>query len=87
MPQMMKYIGPTHMFKAAGLDQQDLAVRDFEVQEGQSYLVDLVPDGQRIVINGQNILTPGASIWVVFINERCKIPYAPELLSNHWYAE
>lgn len=84
MPQQIKYIGPTQTFQAAALYPNDLTMREIEVKEGESYLIDFVPDGQQVIINGQSIITPDSSIWVVFVNEQCRIPYSPECIENHW---
>lgn len=84
MSQKIKYIGPTQTFTAASLNTQEFSFKSIDVKKDELYDIDIVSDGQVVMINGQQFLTPDSTIWIIFEKEECRVPYNPELVGNHW---
>lgn len=54
-----------------------------ELKNGQSYDVQISSDSPQMIVNGQPMIHPNASILVNFDNG-VSIPYAPDLFNNFW---
>lgn len=79
----IKYIGPTQVFQAASLNEQDTSLSNIEVKTDTLYNIDLIADSQ-VIINGEQFIPPDGTVWVIFIDKSCRVPYSPECLSKHW---
>lgn len=73
----MKYIGENTTWHNL-IPQQDQ-----ELVKDTVYNVEVKYDGPQVIINGQQVLDPNGTVWVIFDNG-CSIPYAPNLLSKFW---
>lgn len=65
-----KYIGPEYEFN------------NLSLVKGQEYDIQIEQTGPAIVVNGQPVISPNASM-IVHINN-VSIPYAPDLMQNAW---
>ena len=72
------YTGPTHTYVCPIVNES------IELIEGQSYLIDVRIDGPRIIVNGQPIISPDSTYWLIFDGGRVQIPYSPEALPKQW---
>lgn len=84
MSYTLEYIGPTQVFKAVSLHPEDSFFIDIPLNNGQQYAVELQQDGPVIVFNGERLINPNATIWVVFNFLGGKIAYSTEAIFNHW---
>ena len=84
MSYRLEYIGETQTIKAAALHPQDLNLIDIELKNGEQYLVGLQQDGPITVYNGQTIIDPNTTIWIVFPSFGGRIPYSPEAILKQW---
>ncbi len=84
MSYRLEYIGPTQTFKAAALDPQDLNLIDLPLENGKQYIVEIQQDGPVTVINGQYLIDPNTTIWIIFLDKQCRIPYSPEAILKQW---
>ena len=72
------YIGHTYTYTCP------ITNESIELVEGESYLIDIRVDGPRIVVNGQPIISPDSTYWLMFDGGRVQIPYSPEALPKQW---
>ena len=84
MSYRLEYIGPTQTFKAASLNPTDLTLIDIEVETGKQYIVELQQDGPITIINGQTIIDPNTTFWIIFPSLGGRIPYSPEAILKQW---
>ena len=84
MSYRLEYTGPTQTFKAAALHPQDLSFVNIEVENGKQYIVELQQDGPVTVYNGNVIIDPNTTMWVIFPSLGGRIPYSPEAILNQW---
>lgn len=84
MSYRLEYIGPTQTFKAATLNPQDLTLIDILIENGKQYIVELQQDGPITVINGQTIVDPNTTMWIIFPSFGGRIPYSPEAILKQW---
>ncbi len=84
MSYRLEYIGPTQTFKAAALNPQDLNLIDIKIENGKQYIVELQQDGAVTVYNGNVMMDPNTTIWVIFPSLGGRIPYSPEAILNQW---
>ena len=57
---------------------------DIQLINGECYDIELRIDSPQIIVNGQAVEHPDATIWVRV--NGVEIPYAPSLLDNFWRA-
>lgn len=84
MSYRLEYIGPTQTLQAASLDPLDLTLIDIEVETGKQYIVELQQDGPITIINGQTIVDPDTTFWIIFPSLGGRIPYSPEAILKYW---
>lgn len=84
MSYRLEYIGPTQTFKAAALDPMDLNLIDISVENGKQYIVELQQDGPVTMINGNLLIDPNTTIWIIFPSFGGRIPYSPEAILKQW---
>ena len=54
------------------------------LENGKEYQAEFHYEGPQMIVNGQVIHHPDATIWAVLENGQVNIPYAPDLFSNFW---
>lgn len=85
MSYQLEYIGDTQTFKAAPLNPSDITnFIDIFIETGKQYIVELQQDGPITVINGQMIIDPNATFWIIFPSFGGRIPYSPEAILKQW---
>lgn len=84
MSYRLQYIGDTQTIKAASLHPQDLTLIDINLNNGQQYIVELQQDGPITMLNGQLIIDPNTTIWIIFPSLGGRIPYSPEAILKQW---
>lgn len=84
MSYHLKYIGPTQTFQAPSLNLSALTLTDVHIEHGQQFVAELRQDGPMTIINGQYLIDPNTTMWVVLPSLECQIPYSPEAILNHW---
>lgn len=84
MSYRLEYMGPTQTFKAATLDPGNLNLVDIFIENGKQYLVELQQDGPVTIINGNMMIDPNTTIWIIFPSLGGRIPYSPEAILKHW---
>lgn len=84
MSYRLEYIGPTQTFKAAALNPQDLSLIDLLLENGKQYIVELQQDGAITVFNGNVVIDPDITMWIIFLDKQCRIPYSPEAILKQW---
>ena len=84
MSYRLEYIGPTQTFKAAALSPQDLTFIDITVENGKQYIVELQQDGPVTIFNGNMVVDPNTTMWVIFPSLGGRIPYSPEAILKQW---
>lgn len=57
---------------------------DKQLVNGKCYDVELQIDSPQIIVNGQAIAHPDATVWVVFPDKNIRMPYAPDLVDSQW---
>lgn len=77
------YIGPTQTMKCVSTDPQNVNTQiNVELVHGEQYDIDIQQDGPQYIVNGQPMVHPDSTFWVVFSNGRA--PYNQECLTKHW---
>ena len=85
MSYRLQYIGETQIMKAATLDPRDIDNWvDIELEQNKQYLVELQQDGPVQIFNGQLIVDPNTTIWIIFPDKYGRIPYSPEAILHQW---
>jgi len=86
MSYRLEYIGPTQTFKAAPINipSIDESKVDIKLENGKQYLVELQQDGPVTIINGQHLIDPNTTIWIILPSLGGCIPYSPEAILNQW---
>lgn len=84
MSYRLQYIGPTQTFKAVPFNQTDMSFIDIKIEKNKQYIVELQQDGSTMILNGQLIMPPDATIWIIFPSFGGRIPYSPEAILNQW---
>lgn len=84
MSYRLEYIGPTKTFKAAALDPRDLHLIDIFIEHGKQYIVEMQQDGPVTVFNGNVMIDPNTTIWIIFPSLGGRIPYSPEAILKQW---
>ena len=84
MSYRLEYIGPTQTFQAPSLNPGVLNLIDVHLEHGQQFIVELRQDGPMTIINGQYLIDPNTTMWVILPSLGCQIPYSPEAILNHW---
>lgn len=84
MSYRLEYIGPIQTLKAASLNPADLTLIDIKVKTGKQYIVELQQDGPITIINGQTVIDPNTTIWIIFPDKYGRIPYSPEAILHQW---
>ena len=84
MSYHLEYIGPTQTFQAPSLNPGDLNLINAHIEQGQQFVAELRQDGPVTIINGQYLIDPNITMWVVLPILGCQIPYSPEAILNHW---
>ena len=86
MSYRLEYIGPTQIFKAAPYNKTNIneSMVDIKLEEGVQYLVELQQDGPVTIINGQYLIDPNTTIWIIFPSFGGCIPYSPEAILKQW---
>ena len=84
MSYRLEYIGPTQTFKAASLNPTDLTLIDIPVENGKQYIVELQQDGPVTMINGNLLIDPNTTMWIIFPSFGGRIPYSPEAILKQW---
>lgn len=84
MSYRLEYMGPTQTFKAAALDPGNLNLIDISVENGKQYIVEIQQDGPITVFNGNIIVDPNTTMWVIFPSLGGRIPYSPEAILKQW---
>ena len=84
MSYRLEYIGPTQTFQASSLNPSILNLIDVHIEQGQQFVAELRQDGPMTIINGQYLIDPNTTMWVVLPSLGCQIPYSPEAILNHW---
>ncbi len=86
MSYRLEYMGPTQTFKAAPYNKANIneSMIDIKLEEGMQYLVELQQDGPVTIINGQYLIDPNTTIWIIFPSFGGCIPYSPEAILKQW---
>ena len=84
MSYRLEYIGPTQTFKAAALDPRDLNLIDISVENGKQYIVEMQQDGPVTIFNGDVMIDPNTTMWIIFPSLGGRIPYSPEAILKQW---
>ena len=86
MSYRLQYIGPTQTFKAAPFHWANVnePMVDIKLENGKQYLAELQQDGPMTIINGQYLIDPNTTIWIIFPSFGGCIPYSPEAILNQW---
>lgn len=84
MSYRLEYIGPTQTFKAAVLNAQDLSLIDILLENSKQYIVELQQDGPVTIFNGNILIDPNTTMWIIFLDKQCRIPYSSEAILNQW---
>ena len=86
MSYRLEYIGPTQTFKAAPLNRPNIneSMVDIKIENGKQYLVELQQDGPITIVNGQTIIDPNTTIWIIFPSFGGCIPYSSEAILKQW---
>lgn len=53
------------------------------LEKDKEYDVEIQWDGSQMIVNGQALAMPGSS-YIVTVDGRVQIPYAPERLKDFW---
>lgn len=73
-----KYIGPT-------CDYTDVMTgRTLHLETNESYSLDIRQDGPVMMVNGQRIVHPDTTIWLMFEDGAIQMPYSIEALPKQW---
>lgn len=73
-----KYIGPV-------CDYTDtMTGRTLHLETNESYSLDIRQDGPVMVVNGQRVVHPDATIWLMFEDGAIQMPYSIEALPKQW---
>ena len=75
---MAKYIGED-MFYGDPVTGQSITL-----QNGAEYNVQFQYERPQMIVNGQAIHHPEATIWAVIDNGKVNIPFAPDLIRTFW---
>lgn len=78
MPASSKYIGPTKDYTDA------ISGKTIHLEQNKTYSLDIRQDGPVMVVNGQRVVHPDATIWLMFENGTIQMPYSIEALPKQW---
>ena len=85
MSYKLEYIGPTQTIKAAALySRNPNDFIDIKLEKDKQYIVELENDGPVMVANGQTLIPPESTIWMIFPSFSGGIAYSPEAILRQW---
>lgn len=73
-----KYIGEDCVYA------DPVAAQSIMLENGQVYDIETEYEGPQLLVNGQMLIHPDATIWVVFSDKNIRMPYAPDLVDTQW---
>lgn len=78
MSALSSYIGPEQ-------DYTDLLSGEtVHLTPNQQYEIDIKQEGPTVIVNGQPVMHPDTTIWIILNNGAIQIPYSMEALPRQW---
>lgn len=78
MPALSSYIGPER-------DYTDLLSGEtIHLTPNQQYEIDIKQEGPTVIVNGQPVMHPDTTIWIILKDGAIQIPYSMEALPRQW---
>lgn len=78
---------PLHKYIAETLvHTNQVTGQSIELVQNQEYDINIRHDGPQMIINGQPVIHPDSTVWVILQGDegQIQLPYAPSCLSRQW---
>ena len=73
-----KYIGEDCVYA------DPVAAQSIMLEHDKVYNIEVEHEGPQCFVNGQAIIHPDATLWVIFPDKNIRMPYAPDLVDTQW---